>query len=48
MRLIIAKDDQISGIHAVLPTKVGHQCYILDDRANRIRADVTPKHLRPN
>jgi len=42
----IVKNDQMNGFHAVLSVKVGHQFYILDNRTNRIKTDVTLKNLR--
>ena len=47
MRLIIARDDNINDFHAVLSVKVGNQFYILDNRTNRIKADVKLANLWP-
>jgi|TARA_B110000261_G_scaffold67750_1_gene79295 predicted transglutaminase-like cysteine proteinase len=47
MRLIIAKDDHINDFHAVLSVKVGDQFYILDNRTNRVKADIKLANLLP-
>jgi|TARA_B110000305_G_scaffold135072_1_gene150828 predicted transglutaminase-like cysteine proteinase len=47
LRLIIARDNQINDFHAVLSVKVGHEFYILDNRTNRIKADVKLSNLLP-